>query len=66
MNQAGPNPRHFVRGDRSSNPASTDGQAALHLSTRNRARERHDKIRIIIVGRRLAVAKVNDFETSPA
>ncbi len=59
MNQAGPNPRHFVRADRCPNTASTDGHAALHLSAGHRAGQRHDKIRIIIVQIQLQVAEID-------
>ena len=61
VNQAGPNPRHFVRADRCSNPAATDAHAAIHRPGGNRARQRHDKIRIVIVLFRPAVAEVNHF-----
>ena len=60
-NQAGPGSRHLVRDDRCPHTASTDGHAALHLSAGNRMGQRHDKIRIIIFPRRLAVAEINDI-----
>ena len=66
MNQAGPNPRHFVRDDRCPNTTSTDGHAAIHLSAGNCAGQRHDKIRIIIVQLRLSVAEINHFMTGVA
>ena len=49
MNQAGPNPRHFVRGDRCSDTASTDGYATIHFSTSDGTGQRYDKIGIVIV-----------------
>src|ERR1035441_8372628 len=49
MNQAGPNPRHFVCDDRCPDAASTDGYAALYVSAGDCAGQRHDKIRIIVV-----------------
>ena len=66
VNQAGPNPRHFVRADRCSNPASTNAHAALHHPGGNRAGQRHNKIWIIIVLFRSTVAKVNHFMTGIA
>ena len=59
MNQARPNARHFVRGDRCPHSAATNGHAAIHLSARDCARQRHDKIRIIIVRVRSAVAEID-------
>ena len=59
MNQAGPNPRHFVRDNGCPHTASTDGHAALHLSAGNCARQRHYKIRIIVVRVQSAVAELD-------
>ena len=64
MNQAGANSRHFVRNDRCPNAASTDCQAAIHVSVGNGAGQRHDKIRIIIVHLRPSVAEIDHFMTS--
>ena len=66
MNQAGPNPCHFVRDDRCPNTASTDGHAALHVSAGNCAGQRYDKIRIIVVQLRLPVAELDHFMTGLA
>ena len=61
VNQAGPNPRHLVRADRCPNPAATDAHAAFHRPGGDRPRQRHDKIRVVIVLLRPAVAEVNHF-----
>lgn len=66
MNQTGPNPRHFVRGDRRPHTASTDGHAALHLSAGHRAGQWHDKIRIIVISIQSAVAELDYLMASPA
>ena len=63
MNQAGPNPCHFVRADRCPNPAATNAHAAIHLSGGNCARQWHDEIGIVIVLFRATVTKVNHFMT---
>ena len=63
MNQAGPNPRHFVRADRCANPTAANAHAAIHLSGSNRAGQWHNKVRIIIVLFRTTVTKVNHFMT---
>ena len=65
-NQAGPNPRHFVGGDRCPNATSTDGHAAIHLPASDCAGQRHDKIRIIIIQLQLLVAEVNYLIASRA
>jgi len=66
MNQAGPNPRHFVRDDRCANTTSTNGHAALHLSAGNSSGQWHNKVRIIIVQLRLSVAEINHLMTGLA
>jgi hypothetical protein len=66
MNQAGPNSLHFVRDDRCANTASTDGDAALYLSSSYGAGQRYDKIRIIVVHLRLTVAEIDHFMTGLA
>ena len=63
VNQAGPDPGHFVCADRSPDTASADSNAAFHRPGGNRAGQRHDEIRIVIVLFRAAVAKVNHFMT---
>ena len=63
VNQAGPNPRHFVRADRCANPTAADAHAAIHRSGSNRAGQWHNKVRIIIVLFRTTVTKVNHFMT---
>ena len=66
VNQAGPNPRHFVRADRCTNPAATNAHTAFHRPGGNRAGQRHDEIRIVIVLFRRAVAEINHFITGCA
>ena len=61
VNQAGPDPRHLVGGDRRPNAASTDGHAAIDLSAGDRAGQGHDEIRVVIVRLRLPVAEIDDF-----
>ena len=63
MNQAGANPRHFVRADGCANPTAANAHAAIHLSGSNRAGQGHNKVRIIIVLFRTTVTKVNHFMT---
>ena len=43
MDQARPNPRHFVRDDRCPNATSTDGHAAIHLPASDCMGQRHNK-----------------------
>jgi hypothetical protein len=59
MNQAGSHPRHFVRDDRCPHTTSTDGHTALHLSAGNCARQRDDKIRIVVISVQSAVAELD-------
>ena len=61
VNQAGPNPRHFVRADRCPDTAATNAHAAIHRSGGNRPCQRHDKIGIVVRLSRATVAKVNRF-----
>jgi hypothetical protein len=64
VNQAGSNPRHFVRADGCSNPASTDAHAAIHLSAGDCTGQRNDKIRVVIAQIRPSVAEVDYFMPS--
>jgi hypothetical protein len=59
MNQACPDARHFVRRDRRSDTAPTDGNSAFQISASDRLGERNDKIRVIIVLVPLPVAKLD-------
>jgi hypothetical protein len=59
MNQAGPNPRHFVRDDRCPNTTSTDGHTAIHLPASDCMGQRHNKIRIIVLSIQSAVTEVD-------
>jgi len=61
MNQAGPNPSHFVRGNRRPDTASTNGDTPLDLPSSHRPRQRDDKIRVIIVHPRLSVPEIDYF-----
>src|ERR1035438_929015 len=61
VNQAGPDPGHFVGGNRSPNAASAYGHAALHFAAGNGVRQRRDKIRIIVVRYWLLVAEIDHF-----
>ena len=66
MNQAGPNPRHFIRADRRTDSAAADSYAALHLPASNSPGQRHNKIRIIIAQLRLSVAEIDHCMTGLA
>lgn len=58
VNQTRADAGNFVRGDRCSNSAATDGHATLHVSVGNRTGQRHDKIRIIIFRLRMSVSEI--------
>jgi hypothetical protein len=66
MNQAGPNTRHFVRGDGCSDTASTNGHASFDFSGRHRPSHGDDEIRIIIVRLRLLIAEIDHFVSTLA
>ena len=63
VNQAGPDPRYFVCADCRPDTTAADSNAAFHRPGGNRAGQRHDEIRIVIVLSRATVAKVNHFIT---
>ena len=63
MNQAGPDARHFVRGDRCADTAPTDGYSAFQVSASYRLGERNDKIRVVIILVRLPVAEFDHIVT---
>ena len=62
-NQARADARHFVSGHASAHSAATDGDAPLHAANRNGARQRNDKIRIIIIRPGHRIPKINDLPT---
>ena len=59
MNQAGPDTRNFVRGNRCADTAPTDGHSAFQVSASYRLGERNDEIRVIIV---LVPLPVTEFD----
>jgi hypothetical protein len=63
MNQTGSDARHLVGNNRSTDSAAADGNTSLHISSGDCSGQRHDKIRIIVIGHRLPVTEINDFRT---
>lgn len=63
VNEARADAGNFIRGDRCSYSAATDGHATLHISAGNGARQRHDIIRIVIVELRVLVSEIHYFIT---
>jgi hypothetical protein len=66
VNQTGADARNLVRNDRRPDATPADGHAPRYFSTRDGARQRHDKVRIVIVRLRLAVAEVDHLLTGLA
>ena len=66
MDQARPHAGDLVRDNAGAHAAAADGHAAVDLSASHRSDQGHDKIRIVVVRRRLAVAEVEHFVASPA
>jgi hypothetical protein len=58
VDQAGPHARHLVGGNARTHAATADGHAAVHLAASNCTGQGHNKIRIVIIRLRLAVAEV--------
>jgi hypothetical protein len=63
MNQAGPDARHFIRGDRCSDTAPAGGYSTFQVSASHRLGERNDKIRVVIILVRLPVAEFDHVIT---
>src|SRR5579871_5768252 len=64
MDQACPYARYLVGGNARSHAATTDGHAAFHFAASNCPSQGHNKIRIVVVRLRPAVAKVDHFKMS--
>jgi hypothetical protein len=63
--QAGPHSRHFVGGDARTHAATADGHTAVNFAASNCTGQGHNKVRLVIVRLRLAVAKVDHSAARP-
>ena len=66
MNQACPHARHLVGSDACTNATTADGYAAVHPPASDCTRQRHNKIRIIVIRGHPAVAEINHLMASRA
>ena len=66
MNQTGPDPSYFVRGDARTHTTAADGHAAVHFLASDYTRQWHYEVRVIIIRVQLAVAEVDYITASRA
>src|ERR1035441_5980382 len=64
MDETRPHTRHFVGGNARAHAAAADGYSTMHFSEGNCAGQGLNKVRIVIVRFRLAIAKVEHFIVS--
>ena len=66
MNQAGPHARHLISDDTGTDATAADGHSAIHIPTSDCTGQRHNKIRIIVIRIRSAVAEIDYLMTGRA
>lgn len=59
VNQTRPHARHLVGDDARADATAANSDATIDFPARDGTRHGHDEIRIVIVRRRLAIAKIN-------
>src|ERR1700751_4498318 len=61
VNQAGASAWNLVGADGCTDPATANGDSALHLTRNDGLRQRDDKIRIVVTRTQLVSTKVDNF-----
>src|SRR4029450_11009002 len=61
MDQRGTDTRNLVGADRRPDPATTNGDTAVHRPGRHRLGERDDEVRIVVVRAHLVGAEIDDL-----
>lgn len=61
MDQSGTNIRNFVRGDGCTDTATAESYAAINITGRDGSRQRHDKVRIVVIRIQPVCTEIHDF-----